>query len=240
MNKMVAGGLGLCFNTASGMDCMQFALVVIPAAIHWQFQYRKRYGLHAMNQDKAEEGGLEGFQYRKRYGLHAISTQRFRRALGAQVSIPQAVWIACNNATVVAVEARQRRFNTASGMDCMQLMQNRSSLSNPPCFNTASGMDCMQYFLSRWCPLTDTSSFNTASGMDCMQYENGKWIKGNDPCFNTASGMDCMQCCTGCDTPCLREFQYRKRYGLHAINIHLYAVLLILCFNTASGMDCMQ
>ena len=37
------------------------------------------------------------------------------------------------------------------------------------------------------------------------------------------------------------EFQYRKRYGLHAIRLLLsMSVSCRLCFNTASGMDCMQ
>ena len=59
--------------------------------------------------------------------------------------------------------------------------------------------------------------------------------------FNTASGMDCMQFRS-------REnsrgrgvvFQYRKRYGLHAIKAELCPVVHPPSFNTASGMDCMQ
>ena len=35
-------------------------------------------------------------------------------------------------------------------------------------------------------------------------------------------------------------FQYRKRYGLHAIVKTLCELCAITCFNTASGMDCMQ
>ena len=42
-------------------------------ASHEEFQYRKRYGLHAI----AKKGGVimnsTVFQYRKRYGLHAIT-----------------------------------------------------------------------------------------------------------------------------------------------------------------------
>ena len=85
------------------------------------------------------------FQYRKRYGLHAIaggSSQlrefpRFNTASGMDcmqyssvdvmapipgVSIPQAVWIACNEVGAVGVGGRVAGscFNTASGMDCMQ------------------------------------------------------------------------------------------------------------------------
>ena len=36
------------------------------------------------------------------------------------------------------------------------------------------------------------------------------------------------------------QFQYRKRYGLHAIPEYHMQLLSRLCFNTASGMDCMQ
>ena len=108
----------ICFNTASGMDCMQSASrcsrlpvcqVSIPQAVriacnatslctpnnHFEFQYRKRYGLHAINWVK----GLLG-----------------RRD---DVSIPQAVRIACNGA-VSDHGWRSMCFNTASGTDCMQ------------------------------------------------------------------------------------------------------------------------
>ena len=62
---------------------------------------------------------LNWFQYRKRYGLHAIGG-------------------------LIPFELFEGGFNTASGMDCMQLgpyfQQKRSNHR----FNTASGMDCMQ------------------------------------------------------------------------------------------------
>ena len=63
-----------CFNTASGMNCMQWAshaLVYDPSAM---FQYRKRYELHAINGFYFDELKPFLFQYRKRYGLHAIAT----------------------------------------------------------------------------------------------------------------------------------------------------------------------
>ena len=93
----------------------------VPSRAHvHQFQYRKRYGLHATCKVKVQKDALFQFQYRKRYGLHA--TLRLRSALQRQqcfntasgmdcmqrygvirlselitiVSIPQAVWIACN------------------------------------------------------------------------------------------------------------------------------------------------
>ena len=107
------------FNTASGMDCMQFAVqaserlrvfVSIPQAV-WI----------ACNEvfEKIVKGA-DLFQYRKRYGLHAIvPSSEFDEEVGI-VSIPQAVWIACNSP-----------LESAPAWDC-------------PCFNTASGMDCMQ------------------------------------------------------------------------------------------------
>ena len=59
------------------------------------------------------------FQYRKRYGLHAIAEIIFVSKSVRRVSIPQAVWIACNLA-IIADDGFVIRFNTASGMDCMQ------------------------------------------------------------------------------------------------------------------------
>ena len=58
------------------------------------------------------------FQYRKRYGLHAIANavNIVREVL---VSIPQAVWIACNS-ILSHGDKKFESFNTASGMDCMQ------------------------------------------------------------------------------------------------------------------------
>ena len=84
-----------CFNTASGMDCMQY------------------YG-----HDKAGAKLLQ-FQYRKRYGLHAISMGRAGQRRCEWVSIPQAVWIACNSRHP-HLPPLSMSFNTASGMDCMQ------------------------------------------------------------------------------------------------------------------------
>ena len=82
------------FNTASGMDCMQYCV------------------------GSRKLAGVE-FQYRKRYGLHAMSYHEDDICLGRRVSIPQAVWIACNTALLIRKEL-VAGFNTASGMDCMQ------------------------------------------------------------------------------------------------------------------------
>ena len=61
------------------------------------FQYRKRYGLHAIIKIVAVLVFIAGFQYRKRYGLHAI----IGRFNGLDMEFGAS-------------------FNTASGMDCMQ------------------------------------------------------------------------------------------------------------------------
>ena len=60
-----------------------------------QFQYRKRYGLHAITHYFKLTAEDRAFQYRKRYGLHAIKFYDFVEN-NFDVSIPQAVWIACN------------------------------------------------------------------------------------------------------------------------------------------------
>ena len=129
------------FNTASGMDCMQ-----------WRNPCRRFRD--------------ERFQYRKRYGLHAI--------IGADVvvadvlvSIPQAVWIACNmkkiiNKSAVTVFQYRKRYGLHAihlaytepegepfqyrkryGLHAIRIFERQNTFSR--CFNTASGMDCMQF-----------------------------------------------------------------------------------------------
>ena len=87
------------------MDCMQsmssgwvvpLTTVSIPQAV-WiacnsqkivvsipfvQFQYRKRYGLHAILKGEIFMIFTTRFQYRKRYGLHAINPRLNRRFAG--------------------------------------------------------------------------------------------------------------------------------------------------------------
>ena len=131
------------FNTASGMDCMQFAIFRLRFA-NWQ-RFNTASGMDCMQlaQDRVPLRDHRLFQYRKRYGLHAISILPTTE-LRLMVSIPQAVWIACNKKP--ADEDDQfTGFNTASGMDCMQLSQISGCAGRIiSCFNTASGMDCMQ------------------------------------------------------------------------------------------------
>ena len=122
-----AEGLG-SFNTASGMDCMQFeshpvsvarTTVSIPQAV-WiacnkgemsnekvqlRFQHRKRYGLHAIIRWMSHSQSRIRFQYRKRYGLHAIIWVQ-QCVHMYSVSIPQAVWIACNKTSLTRQPSR--------------------------------------------------------------------------------------------------------------------------------------
>ena len=59
--------------------------------------------------------------------------------------------------------------------------------------------------------------------------------------FNTASGMDCMQWAEGGISARYDKFQYRKRYGLHAMLRGMGRLWTSMAgFNTVNGMDCMQ
>ena len=85
---------------------------------------------------------------------------------GLKVSIPQAVWIACN-----------------------YLIEDRDVLCF--CFNTASGMDCMQLFYIALAQAVIGVSIPQAVWIACnfVFSRKGDSYYG----FNTASGMDCMQ-----------------------------------------------
>ena len=76
------------------------------------------------------------------------------------------------------------------------------------------GLHAMMSFLTL---IAKSGCFNTASGMDCMQFKV-VYLRGFEGHrFNTASGMDCMQYRRGNGRINGVPFQYRKRYGLHAI-----------------------
>ena len=107
-----------CFNTASGMDCMQWC-IWFALYTHGEFQYRKRYGLHAIDKHESIWSDQSDVSIPQ-----AVWIACNNRLCGCQirkcgVSIPQAVWIACNN-IYKAVNLTPHSFNTASGMDCMQ------------------------------------------------------------------------------------------------------------------------
>ena len=162
------GTIPFGFNTAGGMDCMQFGRsthfrcprhVSIPQAV-W------------IACNNAGEGG------------YVPSTE---------VSIPQAVWIACNyyEKGICIVPMLSFQYRKRYGLHAM---------------------------MDRWLQRRDSLGFNTASGMDCMQF-----YAAISKAFYAV------------------QFQYRKRYGLHAILPTVWSSCLGLHrFNTASGMDCMQ
>ncbi len=77
------------------MDCMQFLQdrCIAPKGI--PFQYRKRYGLHAILDAWITELGLNGFNTAS--GMDCMQFKDVGEIDGIpEVSIPQAVWIACN------------------------------------------------------------------------------------------------------------------------------------------------
>ena len=179
----------ICFNTASGMDCMQCKTDEERPESD-AFQYRKRYGLHAIYRSFIPRLTLISFQYRKRYGLHAISPSDLFMRLTAHVSIPQAVWIACNTLLLPTCSVEES-FNTASGMDCMQsfpMLMERWRWKFQ--YRKRYGLHAMKRMIFNDHP---DYSFNTASGMDCMQWQDSTNSRRRASCFNTASGRDCMQ-----------------------------------------------
>ena len=106
------------------------------------FQHRKRYGLHAMKTSSFLDLWFGGFNTAS--GMDCMqSASRCSRLPVCQVSIPQAVRIACNlkgvhyddqvdrvsipQAVRIACNGKEndherlhKGFNTASGTDCMQ------------------------------------------------------------------------------------------------------------------------
>ena len=131
------------------------------------FQYRKRYGLHAMKELQAVQTELRSFNTAS--GMDCMQLDIFCSLwMREKVSIPQAVWIACN------------RFDEES-LRTYGAFQYRKRY----------GLHAIRF--SEY-GLPSRHRFNTASGMDCMQYKIYKPVNL---------------------TP--HEFQYRKRYGLHAI-----------------------
>ena len=129
------------FNTASGMDCMQCVLSV-GNDIVVAFQYRKRYGLHAIELFLCFFSRKEKFQYRKRYGLHAIC------------------W-ACKWSSPAWKFQYRKRY----GLHAIYVCETqRGSFCG---FNTASGMDCMQFILGNCLFLQTTVSIPQAVWIAC-------------------------------------------------------------------------
>ena len=106
------------------------------------------------------------------------------------VSIPQAVWIACNK-QFRYYAATLRRFNTASGMDCMQFVVSRMVasaviVSIPQAVWIACNATLVPLPV-RTCVVSIPQAVWIACNIviGYVVYENTR--------FNTASGMDCMQ-----------------------------------------------
>ena len=162
---------------------------------------------------------LSVFQYRKRYGLHAMGYVRFGRG-SKSVSIPQAVWIACNNDWCFQ-RGEHPRFNTASGMDCMQCKKRGVSVSAMPFqYRKRYGLHAIGLASFK---LPTIRSFNTASGMDCMQFRTVTRIEVQVVVSIPQAVWIACNVQFNKDWIAVKEFQYRKRYGLHAISIEFDA-----------------
>ena len=132
-----------------------------------------------------------------------------------RVSIPQAVWIACNGSEPV-VDAPRRRFNTASGMDCMQLYTTMTNLLSPNCFNTASGMDCMQCRSSFCCEDFLAFQYRKRYGLHAINMGLISLYLRYKFQYRKRYGLHAIVYLSA-TIGSFNEFQYRKRYGLHAI-----------------------
>ena len=102
-----------------------------------------------------------------------------RRAATWHVSIPQAVWIACND-VLKFLRWSFLGFNTASGMDCMQSQSwGMEELSFVVSIPQAVWIACNEYQSQNVHGRVD--GFNTASGMDCMQYRPSQPLRQLNP-----------------------------------------------------------
>ena len=152
------------FNTASGMDCMQ-----------------------CKRNQRLPFGRL--FQYRKRYGLHAIPNVKTTQS-GNEVSIPQAVWIACND----FAEASEHKLSAFQ-------------------YRKRYGLHAITP--ARQGDYTTPFQYRKRYGLHAIPQRKYFYLPRLR--FNTASGMDCMQLKKDLQEVEEMEFQYRKRYGLHAM-----------------------
>ena len=143
------------------------------------------------------------------------SASRCSRLPVCQVSIPQAVRIACNEKMSMLV-----RFFVVSIPQAVRIACNEEAVKQIRLrgfgFNTASGTDCMQ---------------------SCSQTESHCNSRVSIPqAVRIACNLRSTNGGRGCN-----KFQYRKRYGLHAIHCSEWlSANADWRFNTASGTDCMQ
>ena len=81
------------------MDCMQFLIFKIKRCRKW-VSIPQAVWIACNDFDDVGKDLPMQFQYRKRYGLHAMK-EWIENVMGDVVSIPQAVWIACNKYAAV-------------------------------------------------------------------------------------------------------------------------------------------
>ena len=107
-------------------------------------------------------------------------------------------------------------------------------------FNTAGGMDCMQFGRSTHFRCPRHVSIPQAVWIACNNAGEGGYVPSTEVSIPQAVWIACNYYEKGiCIVPML-SFQYRKRYGLHAMMDRWLQRRDSLGFNTASGMDCMQ
>ena len=107
-------------------------------------------------------------------------------------------------------------FNTASGMDCMQSEEHAGCGKSAACFNTASGMDCMQYLQMQCSDRRYTVSIPQAVWIACnwVRFTSQAQLVGVS--IPQAVWIACNKYLGICYHE-IMKFQYRKRYGLHAM-----------------------
>ena len=138
-----------------------------------------------------------------------------RRQKAMLVSIPQAVWIACNSRTSCGVgNSESVSIPQAVWIACNSTVLTvflRFSLVSIP---QAVWIACNEYHHSFYLR-KQVFQYRKRYGLHAILTKYAREISPFG--FNTASGMDCMQCRTVCLPTLGGKFQYRKRHGLHAI-----------------------
>ena len=156
------------------------------------------------------------------------------------VLTPQAVWIACNK-NIEAIGRKSPKVSIPQAVLIACNSRKSPSRKNGRVVSIPQAVWIACNCIRKMIAILSRSSFNTASGMDCMQCEGciklrrGSWIVSIPQAVLIACNS--FTCTMGLRVP---WFQYRKRYGLHAIYKRSTIQDRRECFNTASGMDCMQ
>ena len=131
------------------------------------------------------------FQYRKRYGLHAIMNNPSFDVMASIVSIPQAVWIACNP-YLGSFRARRIQFQ----------YRKRYGLHAMASVTASSRIYQVSIPQAVWIACNGSKS-TLPTLMAVVSIPQAVWIACNEMGFVMEANI--------------LKFQYRKRYGLHAI-----------------------